>query len=482
MKRILISLLFPALLAAQSVVGVPNSSGGGSGGGAVGATGATGPSGATGPTGPSGTAGSAGATGPTGPSGPTGSAGGAGTTGPTGPTGTGTTGATGATGPTGVTGATGSISPTSAVVNTTAVTASASTTSDQTLQELSLSAGVLNTLNAPFLAHGSGIFTIASLQTPTLTFKVKLCTVSGCGSGTVVTLASMTTAATVTATNNPWNLNVEIGTTATGASGTLIVHGPLIIDIGAVTTLAETVYNDTNTTVSSAINLTAALFIDFTVSTSAGNAGNSFTQQLATLEPASAQGAAGSTGPTGPTGSTGATGVTGSGLLAVTALGAADTLTCSTIGTTETAFATALGSLSNGVGNLLRVSTAWAITTSASPANMRIRLRSGGVSGTVLWDSVSTSVMPPTSVTATIGGNTLLVAGNGTTAIETNCVSCFVANASTSAMPWQTSSTLTQPVTATLANASALTWTLQCGASTAGNLLSLRSMVAEQIH
>lgn len=186
-----------------------------------------------------------------------------------------------------------------AVANITAVTVSANTTSDQTLQELTLSSAVLNTVAAPFLIHGSGIFTIALAQTPALTFKAKLCTVSGCGSGTVVTLATITTTATVAATNNPWNINLKMATVSTGASGTVIVHGPLIIDTGATTATAEVVFNDVNTAASSAINLTGSLFIDFTVSTSAGNAGNSFTQQIATLEPASSQGAAGAAGAAG---------------------------------------------------------------------------------------------------------------------------------------------------------------------------------------
>ena len=120
-----------------------------------------------------------------GPTGATGSTGPAGATGPTGPT-----GATGPTGPTGATGATGPAGTSvPASSNLTPVTVSANTTGDQTLQEVSLAAGALNTALAANLVHGSGYFTIAALQIPALTFKAKLCTVSGCGSGTVVTLA-----------------------------------------------------------------------------------------------------------------------------------------------------------------------------------------------------------------------------------------------------------------------------------------------------
>jgi hypothetical protein len=170
-----------------------------------------------------------------------------------------------------------------AASNLTPVTVSANTTGDQILQEVSLATGILNTVAAANLIHGSGILTIAALQTPTLTFKAKLCTVSGCGSGTVRTLATITTGATIAATNNGWNLQLMAGTVSSGSAGTLAVHGApgLTVDIGALPGSAATLYVDTNTTVTSAIDLTAALFVDFTVSTSAGNTGNSFTQNIA---------------------------------------------------------------------------------------------------------------------------------------------------------------------------------------------------------
>jgi hypothetical protein len=206
-------------------------------------------------------------------------------------------GPTGATGATGPTGPAGSSVPASS--NLTPVTASAVTNSDQTLQEVGLTAGALNTVKAANLIHGSGRFTIAALQTPTLTFKAKLCTISGCGSGTVVTLASIVSGASVAATNNGWNLQLMAGTVSTGASGTLEIHGApgLTVDIGALPGSAATVLTDTNTAVSSAIDLTAALFVDFTVATSVGAAGNTFTQDIAEVLPqgAGASAAAGST-------------------------------------------------------------------------------------------------------------------------------------------------------------------------------------------
>ena len=185
------------------------------------------------------------------------------------------------------------------VVNITPVTVSANTTSDQTLMELSLTAGYLNTLASPFLINAAGIYTTASGQTPTLTFKVKLCTVSGCGSGTVVTLTSIPSLATLSAnSNNPWNFSFLSYTSTTGAMGNVEIHGPLAVDLGALPSSAAAVFNDENTAVSSNIDLTAALFIDFTVATSTGNAGNSITQRAGAIMPFAASANSGGGGST----------------------------------------------------------------------------------------------------------------------------------------------------------------------------------------
>jgi len=183
-----------------------------------------------------------------------------------------------------------------AASNLTPVTVSANTTGDQTLQEVALTAGALNTVLAANLIHGSGRFTTAALQTPTLTFKALLCTVSGCGSGTVVTLATITSDATLaSSTNQGWNLQLMAGTSASGATGNLWVHGApgLTVDIGALPGNAATPYTDTNTAVSSNIDLTAALFVDFTVATSTGSTGNSITQDMAEVLPQGAGGGGG---------------------------------------------------------------------------------------------------------------------------------------------------------------------------------------------
>ncbi len=172
------------------------------------------------------------------------------------------------------------------VTNITPVTVSANTTSDQQLMELTLAAGYFNSGGQPFLFNGAGIYTTPVAQTPTLTFKVKLCTVSGCGSGTVVTLVNIPSTATLaSSTNNTWNVNFMGYTANTGATGNLEIHGPLNVDLGSLSTAPDSLFNDTNTAVSSNIDLTAALFIDFTVATSSGSASNSITQRSGGVMP-----------------------------------------------------------------------------------------------------------------------------------------------------------------------------------------------------
>lgn len=174
-----------------------------------------------------------------------------------------------------------------AVTSTTPVTVNANSTSDQQLMELSLSAGYLNSLGRPFDFFGAGVYTTQAAQTPTLEFKIKLCTVSGCGSGTVISLVDITSGATTAAsTNISWNLRALGVTAATGATGNLEIHGPATIDLGNVISTASTVYGDTNTAVSSNIDLTAALFVDFTIKFSTNAAGaNTCTQREGVVSP-----------------------------------------------------------------------------------------------------------------------------------------------------------------------------------------------------
>jgi hypothetical protein len=173
------------------------------------------------------------------------------------------------------------------VVSTSSVTSSnPAINTDQNLIQLSLSAGYLNSLKS-FSIDGSGIYSSTAASTPALTIKAKLCTVSGCGSGTVVALFNIVTTAlnTTALTNATWNLTGMCVTNATGATGNLVCHGKpgLTLDTGATLSAPDTVFADTNTATLANIDLTAALFLQFTVAQSVVGASNSYTQQLASI-------------------------------------------------------------------------------------------------------------------------------------------------------------------------------------------------------
>lgn len=191
----------------------------------------------------------------------------------------------------------GAVTGTSAV-NITPVTANASnSTAEQFLMEVPLSAGYFNNSKEPFVFNAAGLYTTQTAQTPTLTIKTKLCTVSGCGSGTVVTLVNIVTTATIAAvTNNNWNLWFTGYTSTTGTSGNLEIHGPISVDLGALTATADSIFNDLNTGVSGNIDLTAALFVDFSITFSTNAVTpNTFTQRAGAVIPQNATAASSTT-------------------------------------------------------------------------------------------------------------------------------------------------------------------------------------------
>lgn len=200
---------------------------------------------------------------------------------------------------------------TAATGNTTAVTVNANTTGDQILQELHPANGAFNSGNIAFVLHQSGIYTTAAISTPTITLKAKMCTQTA-GGGTCITLFTNTTIATVSATNNQFVLDGSCGTKTTGATGNLICHAGVPVDLTAASVTA-TVFTDANTTNSSNYDLTGANFIIFTIAFSAGSASNTATGQLAYVSPLGMGGTV--TSVAGGTGISGGT-ITATGTLA----------------------------------------------------------------------------------------------------------------------------------------------------------------------
>lgn len=158
---------------------------------------------------------------------------------------------------------------------------------DQGMIQLSLGTGYLNLATKPFSIEAAGNYTTTAASAPALNFEVQLCTISLCGSGTVVDLIDITTT-TLSATalsNATWTISATCVINATGATGNLVCKGSpgLTLDTGASIVTPDSTFADTNSVVSGNIDLTAALFLRFTVAQSVAGASNSYTQTLASI-------------------------------------------------------------------------------------------------------------------------------------------------------------------------------------------------------
>ena len=166
-------------------------------------------------------------------------------------------------------------------VNVTPVTVNANVATDQNGMAITLTTGALNFVSRTLLIQLAGVYSTPAASTTTLTHKLKLCTVSGCGSGTVITLASWITSALggVQATNNPYNCILNSSTQTAGASSAFEAHGNLTIDLAALSSAAESVFADNNTATIGTIDSTAQLFLQHTIAFGTASASNSATDR-----------------------------------------------------------------------------------------------------------------------------------------------------------------------------------------------------------
>lgn len=166
------------------------------------------------------------------------------------------------------------------VVSTSSVNATAAT--DVQLLEITLPSSYFNTANQVMDVAASGTWTTGTTQTPTWNYKIKVCTVSGCGSGTVVTAISCTSAASTASTTQTWILRGTIGTTATGGSGTLVSHGFCDLPVGSSANTIFSGVHDVNTAASGAIALNGVLYLhlSFQASTQSGTKNSSIGHML----------------------------------------------------------------------------------------------------------------------------------------------------------------------------------------------------------
>jgi len=171
-------------------------------------------------------------------------------------------------------------------VNVTPVTVNANVTTDQNLMALQLHANDLNIVGRTIRIYAASVYSTPAASTAQMTLKAKICTVSGCGSGTVITLASIQSGAlpATAVTNNAIDLSLYSTTQTAGSSATFEAHGSMLIDIAAAISAADSTYADQNTAVSSAIDTTGTLYLQITGAFSAASASNSMTERQLTVE------------------------------------------------------------------------------------------------------------------------------------------------------------------------------------------------------
>ncbi len=160
---------------------------------------------------------------------------------------------------------------------------------------------------------------------------------------------------------------------------------------------------------------------------------------------------------------------------------ASDTLTASVISTVDTAFATtqALPAAFLIAGKVLRVSAIFGITTSGSPPTVRLRLKllKAGPTLVTLWRS---PVMAPTINLADIGGGVVWVfqanaAPGAAVGVEAGAVTGTFAGVA------GFYNTLSQPITTDTASAQTIEVTVEYGANTALNSITLRQLFVEEL-
>jgi hypothetical protein len=164
------------------------------------------------------------------------------------------------------------------------VSASANVSTDQNLMAVSIPASKLNIANRTLRISGAGIFTTVAANTSTVTVKVKLCSVLGCGSGTVVTLATFVSGANGGGqTNDPFSFVLMSTTQTAGVSSAYEAHGNLTIDLTGVGVSAA-MYPDSNATTAGTIDSTAQMYLQVTGAFSSASASNSISQRQMTVE------------------------------------------------------------------------------------------------------------------------------------------------------------------------------------------------------
>ena len=161
-------------------------------------------------------------------------------------------------------------------VNVTPVSVAANVATAQNLMSVSVPAGTLNRIGRTFRIHCAGVYSTPAASTATLTFAVTLGT---------LTLLTWTTAANAgSITNNKFLIDGYVTTQTAGAAASFEASGTSIIDLGALSTAADTVYSDTNSATIGTLDTTVAETLQVTIAFSVASASNSCTQRQMIIE------------------------------------------------------------------------------------------------------------------------------------------------------------------------------------------------------
>jgi hypothetical protein len=184
---------------------------------------------------------------------------------------------------------TGNVSGVWNCINITPVTTSGgAVTTDQNMQACTIPAGTLNLVGKTLKIHTAGVYTTAAASSAAMTIEAKLCTVSGCSSGTVVDLCDITSSAlgALTISNNTWELDCVASTQTAGVSSVYERSGKLAIDLVVSNVAPDTVFLDANATAVTAptIDNTVQLFLQISGAFSAASASNVFTGRSLVVE------------------------------------------------------------------------------------------------------------------------------------------------------------------------------------------------------
>lgn len=159
-----------------------------------------------------------------------------------------------------------------------------------------------------------------------------------------------------------------------------------------------------------------------------------------------------------------------------------DTLDAATITTNETAFAQTYTIPANYLtaNVVLRVTLVFQTTTSGSPASQRLRIRLGGIGGTVVHDTTAVATIGA-AMTSRTSVAVAHIQGTSAPSATANVLTGFETCSNAPVTLCTTSNLIAQPVVVDTTASKVLTVTLTYGAGTAGNTVSLMQMIVESL-